>query len=165
MAFPRCGNVIIDFSDAFEPFWDTLEWLNQVADGNLPAEVEIDEEGRNKRFIARHFVDSRDDYYDTEFRVIADYWKPSRQKHYWRTIFICQCNRRQLIGEFAKAMRRWVREAYDPEHWFKSEREEDPDNRYWNMHNLDADLDAVFKKIGTSYSTLTEPHSARNRAQ
>jgi|AntRauTorcE11898_2_1112593.scaffolds.fasta_scaffold37234_3 hypothetical protein len=61
----RNQHLVVSCSDVFEPFNDLVKWLHELADGNLPAEFEIDEEGRIKRFV----VEQARSEEEVEFRI------------------------------------------------------------------------------------------------
>ena len=48
-------SVVIHCSDVFPPFDDLLDWLNQIADRDLPTELKIDEEGSVKRLCIPNY--------------------------------------------------------------------------------------------------------------
>lgn len=47
--------VIVHLSNVFDPFPEFIRWLGDIADGNLPSEFVIDEEGEEKVFRSSPF--------------------------------------------------------------------------------------------------------------
>jgi len=68
------GSLTIHLSDTYDPFWDMVDWLKEIADGNLPASFKIDEEGNYKELIVISYQGRYSAYADIEFRINGDYW-------------------------------------------------------------------------------------------
>lgn len=87
-----------------------IDWLKAIADNQLPASLEIDEEG---------------------------------------CFFLCLTTRSHFVRKFCRCLEYWLEHDYAPEGWHKVWREDDPENAFTNLHNLDiAGLKAKIKAAG-----------------
>ena len=129
-------HLVIYLSDAFDPFWDLIDWLNQIADGNLPATFTIDEEGQCKELIVKNYSGRFDKYSDIEFRINGDRWNEAKGTTENVCYFLSRLNRSQFLNEFTLRLDRWLREDYDPNGWQIGLREDEPQNPYADLRNL-----------------------------
>jgi hypothetical protein len=123
LAIPFNQSLIIRCSNVFSPFPAILRWLNQLADCHLPAEMEIDEEGRFK-----HLVATVGDVPETiEFRATDDAGL---------LLMRCRLGRAEVVREFIRALREWLAERYHPD-------------QFGTRSNLrDLDLQTVAARVG-----------------
>lgn len=103
-------HVVIHCSDVFPPFNNLIEWLNKIADKNLPAEFEIDEEGISKKLIAK---ESHLDEDEIELVIEGKYWREGSTEGENRIFLHCRTERHQLVEEFAERLSTWLKNDYD----------------------------------------------------
>jgi hypothetical protein len=130
-------SLVVHLSDAFDPFWDMIDWLKAIAGNELPASFTVDEEGNCKEFIVRQYSGRFSDDCDIEFRINGDHWIEESEKYEEACYFISRCSRAQLLDEFARRLESWLKEDYDPDAWNRSLREDNPANPYADLRNLD----------------------------
>lgn len=131
------GSLTIHLSDTYDPFWDMVDWLKAIADGNLPASFKIDEEGNYKELIVRPYQGRYSEYADIEFRINGDYWDEEAEESKECCYFLSRAMRSQLLHEFTRRLDQWLTEDYDADGWNRSWREDDPDNPCTDLKNLD----------------------------
>ena len=142
------GHVVVHCSDAYDPFWDLVDWLEKIAKDDLPASFIIDEEGMTKKLIASAYV-GFSSFSDMEFRVVENSWNSDTEKWEDSRQFLCRCTRVQLVHEFALRLKTWLRNDYDKSHWNRSIQEDDPENPFGDLNNLNVNriLRMIRKKI------------------
>jgi hypothetical protein len=174
--YPSCGWVLmsvlstgclqhltIHLSDAFDPFWEMVDWLKAIADDNLPACLKIDEEGQCKELIVRRYQGRRSKYADIEFRINGDYWDEKSRESKQGCFFLSLAMRSQLLHEFTRRLERWLSEDFDPNSWNAGWSEDgpynpdDPINALWDLRNLDI---AGLKEKIRANGALGSPDSA-----
>jgi hypothetical protein len=131
------GSLVLQLSDAFDPFWDLIDWLKAVAGNNLPASFKIDEEGCYKELIVRPYSGRYSEYSDIEFRINGNRWNNETSEWEEQCFFIHRGKRVQFLDEFTKRLSQWLEEDYSPDGWNRSWREDDPDNPFCDLKNLD----------------------------
>jgi len=131
------GSVIIYLSDTYDPFWDMVDWLKAIAANKLPATFKIDEEGCYKELIVRPYTGRFSEDVDIEFRVIGDTWDEEKQEAKEECRFLCRAKRSQLIDEFVRRLEQWLKEDYDPNEWYQTWRQNNPDDPLTDLRNLD----------------------------
>ena len=142
------GSLTIKLSEVYDPFWQMIDWLKAIADNQLPATLEIDEEGTRKQLIVRSYEGSTSDISDIEFRVNGNDWDDEAEETK-ECFFLCRTTRSQFVREFCRRLEDWLEHDYDPEHWHKVWREDDPENPLTDLRNLDiAGLKEKIKAAG-----------------
>jgi len=131
------GSVIIYLSDTYDHFWDMVDWLKAVAANKLPATFKIDEEGCYKELIVRPYTGRFSEDVDIEFRVIGDTWDKEKQEAKEECRFLCRAKRPQLLDEFVRRLEQWLKEDYDPNEWYQTWRQNNPDDPLTDLRNLD----------------------------
>jgi len=131
------GSLTIHLSDFYDPFWNLVDWLKAIADDDLPASFKIDEEGCYKDLIVRRYHGRFPTNADVEFRVNGDYWDEESNERKEGCFFLTRARRAQLLHEFIRRLDQWLREDYDADGWNRSWREEEPDNPFTDLKNLD----------------------------
>ena len=104
-------NVVIACSNVFDPFPRLFKWLEAVADGQLPAETVIDEEGQEKLLRASPFEAG-----EFIFEVLeADGDQDSSETG---PIFLyAQVSRQQFVAEFVRQWDDFISSRYASEEW------------------------------------------------
>jgi hypothetical protein len=95
----------IDLSNVYDPFPDILDWGREVLEGDLPAVVEIDEEGRHTCLTAL----PTDDPARMLLRVSHPYLD--------RIAGEAVVPRRRFGKALQEELLRFFRDAFDPDHW------------------------------------------------
>ena len=96
----------IDLSGVFSPFRTMIEWLKMVDRGDIPAVFEIDEEGTIKILSAFNTNDS-----ERILLLVTDQYEDQQ-------LFLDGIvGRQDFVGSFKIALRRFLEEKFDPEHW------------------------------------------------
>ncbi len=127
------GSLVIHLSEVFDPFWEMVDWLKAIAEGNLPASFTIDEEGRCKEFIASSLAVESAQGSDIEFRVNGDFWNQEKEQLEERCCFLTKATRKQLLDEFSSRLESWLSRDYDQAGWLGG----DPDILCWDLRKLD----------------------------
>jgi hypothetical protein len=104
-------SMVVHCSEVFDPFPDMQRWLEQIAGKQLPADWEIDEEG--KKTLLRVKAD-KDDQLDFQ---IWRYSYPENPKYPPQFKLRARIERVQLLMEFYRRFTQYVREDFDPQHW------------------------------------------------
>lgn len=139
------GTLTINMSEVYDPLWRMIDWLKAIADNQLPASLEIDEEGSRKELIVRRCKE----FADIEFRVNGDHHDEITDEVHEGCFFLCQTTRSHFVREFCRRLEYWLQHDYDPEGWHKAWREDDPENPFTDLHNLDiAGLKEKIKAAG-----------------
>jgi hypothetical protein len=105
-------SVFVDCSDAFDPFPNFIEWLENLSDNNLPCEFSIDEEGRGKTFRA---VPINDDEF--LFTMTPMYWKPRDNETEEPLFLYAVASRKQVVSEFLKRWDDFIADQWDANEW------------------------------------------------
>jgi hypothetical protein len=108
---PAYKPVTVILSNNFEPFQDMNVWLEKIAESHLPASWIIQDEGpaQRKHLIwASPLMDDRLDLRITT-GLTASEDCPS--------ILNAVVKRKQLVNQFVKAFRTFIKKNYRPEHW------------------------------------------------
>jgi hypothetical protein len=143
------GSLTVNMSEVYDPFWRMIDWLKAIADNQLPASLEIDEEGSRKKLIVRRYEGRYAEFADIEFRVIGDNHNEITDEVQEGCFFFCLTTRSHFVREFCRRIESWLQHDYDPEGWHKAWREDDPENPFANLHNLDiAGLKEKIKDAG-----------------
>lgn len=109
------ASLTIALSDVYDPFDTLVAWSREVAEGDIPVEMEIDEEGQ----VAVLTVLKLDDAQRVLLRVT--------RKHE-DEILLEGIVARSLIGAALRAeLRRFFATEFDPEHWDGRDDHEQPD--------------------------------------
>jgi hypothetical protein len=95
-------HVVVYCTDVFHPFTDLFEWLNKLADSQLPADFTINEEGSHTTFTA---IDSGIEKDSIELFLTQNGSK--------EPVLRCRANRVQVIREFLRRYEQWLVEDYD----------------------------------------------------
>lgn len=110
------SSVKIWLSDVFPPFGELLAWLKMLDRREVPALIHIDEEGVEKTLA----VFGTDDISRVLFRIV---------ERYTDEIFIEGIvHLDQLIDAFRKALFKFFKDEFDPEHWRDYGEERDSSN-------------------------------------
>ncbi len=130
----------VRLSDVFDPFPDMLDWLCNIARGNLPALLTIDEEGQLKHLLARALPEFKETGHDVELRIIGDGYDELKQCPTLESFFLTRINRRQFLREYHRCLKSWLENVYDDSQWHIRASEEDcdgPPHPLENLRNLD----------------------------
>jgi hypothetical protein len=138
-------NLVVHCSDVFEPFTDLVNWLHKLADGNLPANFEIDEEGIVKHFVVEQ-AESQED--TVEFRVEGDRWDQQKQDYEFSHFIRCKLRRSQILGEFTRRLQEWLAHEYDP-FKFGNRNERDLEEDYGFDLRQDIDIEKLAAKVNS----------------
>ena len=136
-------SVVVHCSDVFDPFPDMQMWLQQIARRELPADWEIDEEGW--KILLRVKADKGD---QLDFQVWS-YPYPENPKYPPELKLRARIERIQLLSEFYRRFTRYVKEDFDPRHWFMvpdeewDEREKIPDLRHLDLSVVKREIERV----------------------
>jgi hypothetical protein len=104
-------NVVIALSNAFNPFPEFIRWLNAIAEGHLPGEFIVDEEGVGK--ILRATPVNEEEFI---FEVLEWLWVEKEKEE--RPIYLyVQVHRKQFLSEFLKRWDDFLENQYDPAEW------------------------------------------------
>lgn len=93
----------IFLSCVFDPFDDLKQWINDVENHHLPAEIDIDEEGWISTLVALPNTEE-----NMGFLVKDNYNKP---------IINVIVNRERFAEKFRTELERFFAQDFDPEHW------------------------------------------------
>lgn len=163
------GSLTIHLSDTYDPFWDLIDWLKAIAGHELPASFKIDEEGNYKELIVRSYQGKYSEYADIEFRINGDYWDEEAKEIREGCYFLSRAMRSQLLHEFTRRLDQWLMEDYDSNGWNRSWREDDPENPFTDLKNLDiAGLKAKMqsnKAVDSTATRVTPPASSLRSGQ
>src|SRR5271157_5556512 len=66
--------IIVNFSNAFDPFPELVHWLEAIAECSLPSEFLIEEEGEQKLFRATPVNE-----YEFIFEILDGFWLENEQ--------------------------------------------------------------------------------------
>jgi hypothetical protein len=103
--------VIVNFSNVYDPFPEFIQWLNDIAEGNLPSEFIVDEEGHGKIFRATPVNDQ-------VFTLQILEWAWNKEKAKEQPIYLyVQVTKEQFLSEFLKRWDDFLTTQYDPIHW------------------------------------------------
>ena len=104
-------NVIVKLSNVFDPFPELIRWLETIAEGNLPNEFVIDEEGVEKIF--RAIPVNGDEFI---FEIVELLYGEDKSEE--EPIFLyVQVTRKQFLSEFLKRWDDFLENQYDPAQW------------------------------------------------
>lgn len=131
------GSLVIYLSDTYDPFWDMVDWLKSIAANELPASFKIDEEGQYKELIVRPYSGHYSDDADIELRINGDFWDEEKKAIQEGCYFLSRAKRSQFLDEFVRRLDQWLQEDYDSNGWNRSWREDEPDNPFTDLINLD----------------------------
>ncbi len=138
-------NLVVYCSDVFEPFTDLMNWLHKLANGKLPANFEIDEEGIVKQFIVEQ-AESQED--TVEFRVEGYRWDPQKQKSEFSHFIRCKLDHSQMLREFTRRLQEWLDNEYDPlKFGYRNER--DLEEGYGFDLRQDIDIEKLSAKVNS----------------
>ena len=104
-------SVVVHCSEVFDPFPDMQRWLEQIAHKQLPADWEIDEEGKKTLLRVKDDNDNQLDFQVWNYPYPEDPNYPPQLK------LRARIERTQLLKEFYRRFTRYVREDFDPQHW------------------------------------------------
>lgn len=111
----------IRLSDVFPPFENILSWTRAVARGDLPMQVDIDEEGTEKSLIVLDLYSA-----DRVLFAVKDRWNSD--------LFLeAVVSRTDLVTQFRNGLREFFLHEFDPEHWRTARNSYDepiPDTRF-----------------------------------
>lgn len=110
-------SLTLHLSYVYDPFSEMVDWLNMLADGDLPAILDIDEEGIQKRLIVRSYEGRYSESADVEFRIAGDYWDDDAKEYKKGTHLLVRTKRLQLLSEFTRRLDQWLNEDYEPKEW------------------------------------------------
>ena len=99
-------HITLSLSAVFDPFPSLVKWLEAIAANQLPAELEIDEEGQVKRLTVMPLEDDQVDFIIREGFV-------EEGEIYFRL----RVDRKQLVSEFAKKLELMLNEYFEIEEW------------------------------------------------
>jgi hypothetical protein len=108
---PTFKPVTIFLSYHFEPFQDMKDWLEKVATCHLPASWLVQDEGPEKKNHLIWTSSLPDDQLDFRITIGSDPTEASQ------CVLKLVVKRKQLVKQFVKAFRIFVKENYRPEHW------------------------------------------------
>lgn len=106
---------VISLSNVYPPFEPLIEWLKLVDQGNLPIQLEIDEEGLETCLIA-YPTDSSERLYFT----VSDKYDVTKVS------IQAIINRWELVRIFRDELRRFFAEDFDAEEWESDDGEDYP---------------------------------------
>ncbi len=142
------GSLTINMSEVYDPLWRMIDWLKAIADNQLPASLEIDEEGSRKELIVQRYEGRYAEFADVEFRVIGDHHDEITDEVQEGCFFLCLTTLSHFVREFCRRLEYWLEHDYAPEGWHKVWREDDPENPFTDLHNLD--IAGLKEKIKTA---------------
>ena len=105
-------SVFVDCSDAFDPFPNFIEWLENLSSNNLPCEFSIDEEGHGKLFRAASINDD-----EFLFTMTPLYWKPRDDQTEEPLFLYGVASRKQIVSEFLKRWDDFIADQWDANEW------------------------------------------------
>lgn len=106
---------VIYLSNVYPPFEPLIEWLKLIDQGNLPVQIEIDEEGIETCLTA----------YPTESHERL-YFTVSDKYDVTKVSIQAIINRIDLVNTFRDELRRFFAEDFDAEEWDSDDSEESP---------------------------------------
>jgi hypothetical protein len=112
---PYVQGVIVYLSNVFDPFPELARWLGDIVSGNLPSELAIDEEGREKTFRASPVNQS-----EFIFEIIEPRYGREMQEAESHHLY-AQVSRRQFLSEFLKAWDDFLATKFSPSEWDSGE--------------------------------------------
>jgi hypothetical protein len=108
-------SVVVDFSNVFDPFPQLVNWLTVIANGDLPTEFEVDEEGVWKIF--RAVPVNQDEFV---FEILDAYWNKEISEE--QPIYLyARLSKKQFLSEFLKRWDDFLENQYDPAQWENEE--------------------------------------------
>lgn len=117
---PLNQHVTIHASNVDDPFPKMVMWLEAISKDNLPAEIEIDEEGQVKTMRVDRIEGQPS---KVNFSVIdALEWDKDKQ-----TILRAKLEKNQLIAEFVRKLEDYQKHDFVPMQWFEEETQLIPD--------------------------------------
>jgi hypothetical protein len=98
--------ITISISEVFDPFPKMVEWLEAIAANQLPAEMDIDEEGKVKNLTVMPLENDQ-----VDFIIRKGYVEEGE------IFFRMRASRKQLVSEFAKKLDLMLKEYFEIEEW------------------------------------------------
>jgi hypothetical protein len=154
----------VALSDVYPPFDDLLAWLNGLADGALPAALDINEEWRTVRLQALATHAGSD---EVALLVWHRYALPLEEGSH-RLLLACRCSRVGLALAFARPMRLWLQQRNLGRSRFSLDRSADlsprESRRYIREHLDMAPLFAKLRALRRADAPRGERRAAAQRA-
>lgn len=118
----------VSFSGVYDPIPAFVDWFCAIAQDNLPACIDINEEGVFCSFVARP-VKNRPDW--MELHIYRSSARDEGAKDA-KTLHLSRCEKRQFVKEFHRRFTQWLQKDYIPEQWHHYGRHDDEDGEYCN---------------------------------
>lgn len=114
---------VIRLSDVFDPFEGLMNWLANIADNHLPAEIYINEEG----FISLLHINRHD---DEHIRFSIHNAKNNE------TFMNIICHQATFEQQFRTELIRFFQEDFAPNHWGNRDFDPDEGDMYYDLKNI-----------------------------
>lgn len=101
-------SITISTSCAISPYEDLMHWLEDIVEGRLPSQFEIDEEGESKILRAAEW---RDDWID--FQILDGMADENEPNILLRT----RARKQQMVAEFVNKFNQWLKTEYNEDDW------------------------------------------------
>jgi hypothetical protein len=98
------------------PFWEWERWLHAVANGQLPATLERDDEGDGHAMKVCAYAGAFQQRSDLEFRI-TDWRGEWGSDDDPQTVFLLRCRRTELLQAFVGELDRWLQRDYARARW------------------------------------------------
>lgn len=104
--------VSMDCSHVFDPFPHFIRWMENIANGNLPCEFSIDEEGHGKTFRAKPVNEE-----EFLFTITPMFWRPRDGETEEPLYLYTVAPRKQVIAEFLRRWDDFIANQWDAKEW------------------------------------------------